>query len=387
LRILHLIDSGGLYGAENMLLSLAEKQKELGHNPVIGSIRKPGITIKPIESEALSRGIDLHTFDFKPGLNIFASIQILKYARTNKFDILHSHGYKTNILLGLIPSFIRKIPIVTTLHGWTNIGGITKMRLNEELDAIALKFIDKVILVSPGMLEKVKNKRVPSKNISIINNGIDINIDEFSSFKKDQLVDICITDSNLNMRIKSFLDNSISIASIGRLSHEKGYSTLIDALRILHEKHNHKIKLLLVGEGRHRSILEKHAVDTGLSEYILMTGYIKNAYQLLPLVDYYVISSLTEGLPITLLEAMTLKIPIVATEVGGIPNVLEHEKDSLLIPPNDPHAIANSIKRLIDNPNLSSRLSTEARKKVIENYSSKAMASSYLEVYSEVIDK
>jgi glycosyltransferase involved in cell wall biosynthesis len=370
-----------------MLLSLAEKQKELGHSPVIGSIRKPGITIKPIEDAALSRGIALHTFDFKPGLNIFASIQILKYARTNKFDILHSHGYKTNILLGLIPSFIRKIPIVTTLHGWTNIGGITKMRFNEELDAIALKFIDKVVLVSPGMLEKVKKKRVPPNNLTIINNGIDINVDELSSYTKDQLVDMCITDSGLNVKIKSFLDNSITIVSIGRLSHEKGYSTLIDALRILHEKHNRKIKLLLIGEGRQRSTLESLALSAGLSDYILMPGYIKNAYRLLPIADYYVISSLTEGLPITLLEAMTLKIPIVATEVGGIPSVLEHEKDGLLIPPNDPHAIANSIKILIDDPNLSSCLSTQARKKVIENYSSKAMATSYLDMYSKVIDK
>ncbi|MES9991082.1 MAG: glycosyltransferase [Candidatus Thiodiazotropha sp.] len=383
MKILHLIDSGGIYGAEKMLISLTEEQKLAGHHPLIGSIREPGSSSKPLELEAQKEGIDVITFDMKKGFNLVAAFKIVQYAKNNNVDILHSHGYKTNILIGLLPSLFRKIPMLSTLHGWTNTGGFTKIRLYDELDAFALRFVDKVILVNRTMLVKKQIKRIPAKKIAVINNGVTINTSKLSTIPHDQLIDICFSDQVVKNKLKSSIKHSRIIASIGRLSHEKGFLTLIEALRILHKEHNHKFTLLIVGEGEDRKTLEKEAARHGLSEYLILTGYIDDAFRILPLVDYYVISSITEGLPITLLEAMSLEVPIIATEVGGIPDVLENGKDSLLIKPNDANAIADSILKLIENPNLAKDITERSKAKVVNEYSSKAMANNYMNVYTE----
>jgi glycosyltransferase involved in cell wall biosynthesis len=379
MKIFHLIDSGGLYGAEMMLVALAVEQKKLGFFPVIGSIRKKGIIEKPIEQEAIKRGIAVMTFDMRPGPNILGIATVLRHARENHFDILHSHGYKTNILLGLLPGFLRGIPMVTTLHGWTSTTGWTKMRLNEALDAFSIRMVDRVVLVNRGMLANSRIRKLPKNKLAIIDNGIDL--DWIGQGYKDT------QDSEMDSKIKAFCSRGQIVASIGRMSKEKGYHHLIDAVALLRKEYGADARLLLIGEGRLRQHLEQLARQTGLSDNFMITGYIKNAPKLLQYVDCYVISSLTEGLPITLLEVMASKTPVVATSVGGIPHVVIDHKDALLVPPSDPSAIARAVFSLLTDQQLCKRMVSSARQKVLQQYSSKAMAEKYIKIYQSVTSK
>ena len=129
MKVLHVIDSGGLYGAEVMLLNLMSEQVAMGLEPILASIGDPGITEKPLETEAIRRGLPVKVFRMRPGPNVWGALKILRFARSELVGLLHSHGYKGNILFGLMPRMLRRIPMVATVHGWTWTGGISRMGL------------------------------------------------------------------------------------------------------------------------------------------------------------------------------------------------------------------------------------------------------------------
>ncbi len=375
-KILHIIDSGGLYGAEIMLLNLVEEQIALGLKPTIASIGEKDIPEKPFETEAIKRGLKLIKFRMIPGQNISGSYNLLKFAKNNNFDLIHSHGYKGNILLGFIPRFIRKIPMISTLHGYTSTSGINKMRVYEWLDTMSHRFIDSVVLVNKGMLNHPKLKNRKGIKYQIINNGISTHPITQQPNKPN---------NPTNPITQEFCKEGFIIGSIGRLSTEKGFTYLIDALKILIDK-GVDAKLIIVGEGYERASLEQQVDNAGIKDIVLFTGYIKNAKQFMNKFHVYVISSLTEGLPITLLETMLAKIPVVATAVGGIPEVITDQIDGLLVKPCEPESLAEAFLKLYSDSELSNKLSDNAYSKLIDNYSSKKMASEYMELYSEIIN-
>ena len=376
IKILHIIDSGGLYGAEIMLLHLAAEQIKQGHQPVIASIGEKHISEKPLEKEARKRGIAVQKFRMTPGPNPFGAMQLLQFARNEKFDLLHSHGYKGNILLGFIPRKIRRLPLLTTVHGWTSVAGLTKMRVYEALDAVALRLVDGVVLVNGAMLANPKIKGVQKRKLHVIPNGIP------NSFSPEHGV----SNDNLDPSIVSFCKSKTTIGSIGRLSTEKGYRYLIQALAALVAE-GVDCQLVIIGEGYERPRLERLISDLKLHGRVLMPGYREQAGQYIPHFSVFVMSSLTEGLPITLLEAMQSKVPVLATNVGGIPEVLENGRAGLLVQPRDVNGLATAMKQMNDAPALAEHLVSNAYERISTEYHSINMAEQYLQMYSQLVDK
>jgi len=126
MKVLHLIDSGGFYGAEAVLIELAKEQRKQNLDAHICSIGTHHDGEKSIETIARSNDIPVHTFRMRAGPNMMGAFKILSFAKNEKFDVLHSHGYKANILFGLMPEFIRQIHMLVTLHGWTSVKPWTK---------------------------------------------------------------------------------------------------------------------------------------------------------------------------------------------------------------------------------------------------------------------
>lgn len=373
MKILHIIDSGGLYGAEVVLLNLVSEQVQLGMEPIIASIGDPWCGDKPLEAEGRRRGLRVEVFRMRAGPNLAGAFEILRFARRVGVDILHTHGYKGNILFGLMPKNLRGIPIVATLHGWTWTGGWDRMRFYELLDRLSLRFIDRVVVVSGAMREKVR-----LRGLHVINNGIPSD-------------NGCITDcpvdetSQVDPVTAAFCRNGFTIGAIGRLSNEKGFDILLAAVREVAET-TPEIRLVILGEGGERGILEEQVKKLGLEQHVLMPGYVAGASRYLPFFDVFVLSSLTEGLPIVILEAMQAGVPIVATRVGGIPEVLENGEAGILADPSDPSALARGILRLFDDPPLRASFTEHGKKMVKEKYSSKKMAEEYGKHYSALAD-
>ena len=174
MRVLHLIDSGGLYGAEKMLLTLVSEQMAAGLLPTVLSAGETGIQNKPIEVEARRLGIPVIPWRMNPGFNLKAARDILRWAQSENYQILHSHGYKFNVLMGLWPESIRKIPLIATLHGYVRAKRFTKAWVYETIDRLILARLRRVVLVSEAMKRQVPEKIARSSKTVVIPNGMSI---------------------------------------------------------------------------------------------------------------------------------------------------------------------------------------------------------------------
>ena len=164
MKILHLHDSGGLYGAEMVILNLVAEQLNMGLEVEIASIGERHIKEKPFETEALKRRLPIVKFRMFPGPNLLGMLKVLRYARQKRFDILHSHGYKGDVAFGIIPRRRRRLSLVSTLHGWTSVNGISKNAVYEWLQRKSLKHMDAAVVVNKAMLS---NPRL--SNLSHVN--------------------------------------------------------------------------------------------------------------------------------------------------------------------------------------------------------------------------
>jgi glycosyltransferase involved in cell wall biosynthesis len=358
-----------MYGAEVMILNLVEEQIRQGLKPIIASIGDYHSGEKALEIEARRRDVHVETFRMRPGPNLIGAWQILKFAKSMGCDVLHSHGYKGNILFGWIPKSIRHLPLMTTVHGWTSTGtAFTKMRMYEWLDSQTLSQMDAVVLVNKEML--AHPKVVGRKNIKlyVVDNGI--NIEEPDSYPCEEL--------------ELQPGNQFNIIAVGRLSLEKGFDVLLNAMgRVV--KGGTNVSLVIFGEGRERRKLESLISELGLQGNVKMPGFMENVAKTFPCFDLLVIPSLSEGLPITLLEAMRAKIPVIASKVGGIPDVLEDGTGGLLVEAGDESALTEAIIELAASQFRCDQLAEEAHLIFKQKYSSSQMAATYRHIYSDIL--
>jgi glycosyltransferase involved in cell wall biosynthesis len=148
---------------------------------------------------------------------------------------------------------------------------------------------------------------------------------------------------------------------------------------------NPKVRLVILGEGDQRGLLEAQVKRLGIEERVLMPGYVANAGQYLPLFQIFALSSLTEGLPIVILEAMQARVPIVATRVGGVPEVLGMGKAGILVTPNSCDSLVHGISEIINNPEKAGQRVHTALQRLHDHYSCHSMAEKYLELYQSLV--
>jgi len=148
MKILHLIDSGGLYGAESVLLTLMEGQRALGLQPVLGSMGDHGQGEKPIEVEARRRRLDVIALRARDAVLPVGAFRLVSTIRRGGFDVVHSHGYKPSILLALVPRSFRRFPVVATVHGWCAGPGWSRLAGYEGLERRILHRLDASVFVA-----------------------------------------------------------------------------------------------------------------------------------------------------------------------------------------------------------------------------------------------
>ncbi len=370
-RVLHLIDCIGIYGAEIMLLNLMEQQQKGDIIPILGSFRNKRETERPIESIAKKIGIPVEIFETTKGINLIYGIKIIKWAKENNISVIHTHGFKPNLLISFFPKKWRKIPILRTLHGWTSTTKWSKIGLYQLLDFFSLKFTDAIIVVSSAMAEKPPLLN-SSLKIQVIPNGI-----------KEPEIKSLKTNIDNTDEIFNFCNDSHKLLSIGRLSEEKGFDNLINSLVQL-VKEGIDVKLCIIGEGPQRGDLESIIKKNNLQDKVLLAGYRENACKYMPLFDTYVLSSYTEGLPITILEAMHLGLPIIATKVGGVPKALNFGEAGLLLDDNNPESLSTNIKAFIEDIKKRKEMVVKAKNLAKSVYSSENMGQKYNEAYLQI---
>jgi glycosyltransferase involved in cell wall biosynthesis len=170
------------------------------------------------------------------------------------------------------------------------------------------------------------------------------------------------------------------IGSVGRIAVEKGYDYLVDALPQLPS-----VTCVIVGAGSHGDALRAHAERLGVSERLVLTGWVADSREYLAGFDVFVLPSLTEGFPLTTLEAMQLGVPVVATDVGGVSEQVVDGDTGLLVPPADPSALARAIGRLLDDAELRERVTAGGRTSTAEAFAGSTMASAWGRLYRSLV--
>lgn len=284
-------------------------------------------------------------------------------------DVLVCHGYKAN-LLGGVAARVTGIPAVAVARGWT--GEDWKVRLYEAVDRFHLRYMDRVVCVSRGQATAIRRAGVPPSKIVVIPNAA-------------RWTPPARPDVEAREQLESFVapGGKWLVVSAGRLSREKGFPTLIDAAqRLLH--HLPGTRFIVFGEGVQRPALERQIATAGLTGRFALPGHRSDLEQLLPAADLFVLPSFTEGLPNVLLEASSVGLPVVATAVGGTPEVVIDGVTGRLVPPGDPQALAEALLDLLPDGPRRRHMGEAGRDHVQRTFSFAHQAELYRALFHEL---
>ena len=369
-KVLQLRSSLGYFGAENMIVELSKSLATMKYNPIIGVLNNTYCPHIEMADVAEKHGLNTKIFDCNSPFSLKTILEIRKYIKNNKINVIHSHGYKTNFF-ALLANLFEGKHLVCTCHPWTETGYSLKAKIYSWLDKLILNKFHKIVAVSSNVEEEIAKIGIAQEKVSLIENGIDIH--RFSnSFDRTQLCQ--------KYQIRS---NRTIIGTIGRLVPEKAHDILFEAAKLIIENFP-DVHFVIVGDGPLRENLENKVNALKLSEHVLFTGVSNNIPEVLSLMDIFVLSSISEGLPMVLLEAMAAKKPIVTTKVGEISNIISDKEDGVIVPPNDKVGLKKGIEYLLSNKEKAALFTEKAYSKVVEYFSANVMAKKYIRVYEQL---
>ena len=279
--------------------------------------------------------------------------ELLRLCRRHRVAIWHGHDYKSNVI-GLMLRRLQRMRLVTTAHGWGAIIG--RVPTYNRIDMAVLPYYERVICVSRDIADRCHAANVPNERITIIENAIDL-----EQYQPD--------DSPLAARATFGVPaERFLIGAAGRLSPEKGFDRLITAVARLRDQ-DHNVGLVIAGDGPERPRLEALIASQREPNRYKLLGHQSDLSPLYNAIDLFALSSLSEGLPNVLLEAMAMSRTVVATRVGGVPQLIHDNEHGLLIPPDDPPALAAAIERLLRDQELRGQLGERARNLMEQKFS------------------
>lgn len=363
MRIFQLISSSGLYGAERMILTLCRELNKMGHETTIGVFENAHRPNTEIATVAQSMKLPVQVIPCANRFDRTAVRALRSVFEQSEPEVLHAHGYKAD-LYGYLAAKKSKTTLVSTCHTWYD--NDWRVYLYGVIDRFVLRRFRMIVAVSNDVANRLREAGVPEKKIRIINNGIDI----------DAL-------SNAEPALRKGVPPTQRIVGIvGRLSPEKGIEGFLSAASKIKISHP-QTTFVVIGEGPERDNLYATARKLGIQDTVRFTGKLDNMAEVYASLDVIVSSSVKEGLPLTILEALAARLPVVATSVGAVPTVILHNQTGLLAPPRDADALAREIIRFLDNPELARTLAMQGHKLVRQHFSAQSMAAEYLKFYTD----
>jgi glycosyltransferase involved in cell wall biosynthesis len=369
-RVLFLIDGLGMGGAERLLGLTLPALRSAGLETRVCSLQvRDG---NPAAAALERSGILVDVCQLRRLRNLHEVLKLFRYLSKQEFDVLHTQLEASNIL-GTLYARLRGIPAVCTLHTVEHPRGAAKRRdllLNWVLRNHSLK----VICVSDYVREHyTKQLHYPAGRLLTVHNGI-----ELSSFTK------VTRGSTETRRAIGIPANAQVITTVAVLRGPKGIDSMIRAMPAVLRKHA-DAHYLIVGDGEHEGTLKSAAHQLGLSRRVVFVGRRSDIPELMSASDVFVLPSLREALPTVLAEAMAASLPIVATNVGGIPEMVIPHVNGFLVPPGAPDSLALSCISLLDNPDAARDMGIRGRQIAERRFGIEAHASRLRALYEEVL--
>jgi glycosyltransferase involved in cell wall biosynthesis len=300
---------------------------------------------------------------------------ITNLIRENDIDILNIHDGGAVSFIGRIAALITGKITISTIHIYAGEWGKRRLWfvLKEKFfEYITRSLVKKYIAVSNARKEELIRKGINESKISVIQNGVDYGL-------------FC------NARNKGYFRKEFSInkpdtiiALIGHLGVEKGHIFFLESAKIILEN-NHAISFIIVGDGYMMDELIHKTREIGIEEHVIFTGFRNDMPNIMSSIDILVLPSINEGMPMVILEAMSASKPVVATNVGGIPEMIVDGKTGYLVPPCDVNRLAEAVIRLLNDPEKLKDFGNEGLKRVMMCFSANQMASKTQDLFESLI--
>lgn len=369
MNVLQLICPTGFYGAERWILALAHNASDAGFRCDLAVTSEP--PHEPLElldrypsSAGMSQRLQMrHRFDWSVLDNL------IKIIRDNDIDIIHSHGYKSDII-GYLAARKAGIRMIATAHGYTRVTSL-KDRSYHLLGNACLRRADRVVPLSSELVREVSSRGVDAARITLIGNGVDT--DEIDEVR-----------AQFDPQIR--VGNSQRIGYVGQLVKRKRVHLMIRTFEKLWLKDKNRT-LDLVGDGAERPALELLASSLSCAKAITFHGFVSERLQTMATFDVMLMTSEAEGVPRTLMEAMTLGVPCAAFAIPGVDELIEHGESGLLAINGDVEDLYRCCDTILCDSTEAARLSKNARARVLEHFSAKGMAQRYATLFTEVINQ
>lgn len=367
MKVLILVHGLPVGGTERMVTDLVRWLRARDVSVWIGCLDELGTF-----GEALAReGVPCRVFGRRPGTDLRLPGHIAAWARQTDIDLLHAHQYSP-YFYGVLATFLYRRPILFTEHGRFHPDlPSTKRRI---FNRTVGKRVDHITAVSSGVRDSlVRVEGFAPARIEVLHNGL--NPESVAASREERRH----IRGDLGIPMEAPV-----VGTVARLNPIKNQRLLIDAFGDVvgdfPDAH-----LVIVGDGEAFAALSAQAAERGLRHAVHLVGGRDDVPAWLAAMDVFALSSLSEGMPMTILEAMAAGVPVVTTDVGGIREVLAPDEEGLFVPSGDRAAFAGSLKRLLDDPALRTRLAGRARARMERQFSLDAIGGRYLDIYRNLL--
>jgi len=360
-NVLHLCESSDTGGAESVLISLVEGLDKNRYKSVVCLLSDGWLS-----AELKKRRIETIVIPQPRSFDVLWLFRVYRLLRDRRIDLMHSHEFATNVYASFL-SRISGIPVIATAHGKNYYAEKWRRRA-------AYRFVARqsVMVAVSHDLKRFLAQRVaiPPERIRVVHNGIDLSR-------------YAVHEGNHAVRAKLGISASQRvIGTVGNLFAVKGQTYLMRACKAVVSAFPNCV-LLVAGEGEQLGALEKEASNLGIARNVRFLGFRDDVPALLQAMEVFVLPSLSEGLPLALLEALALQKPVVATNVGGIPEIVEDGVTGYLVPPKNPEALADKILLLLRDPQMASNIGQAGRKRVEVTFGLDQMVREYQSLYDK----
>ena len=360
--------SGG--GPDKTILNSPRFLTPLGYRMVCGYLHPPDDPgFQDIVAKAIRYAAPLVSVPDRGPWDWRVVSELLAVCRRERVTVWHGHDYKTNAL-GLLLRRFWPMRLVTTVHGWVRHTARTPVYYR--LDRLCLPRYEKVFCVSEDLVGACTAAGVSAADCVLLENAIDT--DEYRRRATNEEAKAAL----------GLPTDGLVVGAVGRLSAEKAFDVLIRAVRGLRDR-GLDVRLVVVGEGDDRDRLEALAAELGVADRVALPGWQSDVRHYLEAMDVFALSSLREGLPNVLLEAMALEVPVVATRVAGVPRVVRDGRDGLLVEPGDLPGLTRALYVLLTDAALRDRFREAGRRTVEARYGFPARMRKLAAVYDGLL--
>lgn len=329
-------------------------------------------SIGALEKELSESRIPVEVLNRRPGVDFRCVVRLRHFLNSHNVDVIHAHQCGPYRYAALARVIGRRIPIILTDHGRPQNDGTSWRR--RFANRLLLRTCDQIVAVGRCLVSPlVEHEGFPQEQIEILYNGRDLM--RYRSAASDRTT----VRHELGLKHDDFVTMQVA-----RLSEEKDHSTCIRAIRRVTNSQP-QIRHVIVGDGPLKDELSRQVMQAGLPEQVILLGARHDVPRLLSAADAFILTSVTEAIPLTVIEAMGASLPCIASEVGGVPEVIVPDVSGLLVAPRDDAGFAQAIKNLMDNPTLRCSMGKAARQRAEQLFTHRTMIDSYFRLYDDAM--